>query len=76
MLNVFIDCKGVVHHEFLPGGQTANKEYYLGAIRRSLRKAVSLNGLELWGNTYDNASAHNALIIREFLATNNTNTFQ
>lgn len=28
MLTVFIDCKGVVHHEFLPENQSVNKEYY------------------------------------------------
>jgi len=27
---VFMDYNGIVHHEFLPEGQTVNKEYYLG----------------------------------------------
>ena len=39
MLTVFIDYKGVVYHEFLPQGQTVNKEYYLGVMRR-LREAI------------------------------------
>jgi len=30
---------GIVHHEFLPEGQTVNKEYYLG-VMRCLREAV------------------------------------
>ncbi|UYV74080.1 hypothetical protein LAZ67_11002046 [Cordylochernes scorpioides] len=27
LLTVFFDCRGVVHHEFLPQGRTVNKEY-------------------------------------------------
>jgi len=34
MLTVFMDYNGIVHHEFLPKGQTINKEYYLGVMRR------------------------------------------
>ncbi|UYV74787.1 hypothetical protein LAZ67_12000976 [Cordylochernes scorpioides] len=29
LLTVFFDCRGVVHHEFLPQGRTVNKEYHL-----------------------------------------------
>lgn len=39
MLTVFMDHNGIVHHEFLPEGQTVNKEYYLGVMRR-LREAI------------------------------------
>ena len=39
MLTVFMDYRGFVHHEFLPEGQTVNKEYYLGVMRR-LREAI------------------------------------
>ena len=39
MLTVFMDYRGVVHHEFLSEGQTVNKEYYLGVMRR-LREAI------------------------------------
>jgi len=35
MLIVFFDYRGVVHSEFLPEGQTVNKEYYLGVMRES-----------------------------------------
>jgi len=27
--HVFMDYNDIVHHEFLPEGQTVNKEYYL-----------------------------------------------
>ena len=32
MLTVFFDYRGIVHLEFLPEGQTVNKQYYLGII--------------------------------------------
>ena len=28
MLVVFFDCKGIVHHEFVPRGQMVNKQLY------------------------------------------------
>ena len=34
MLTVFFDYSGVVHSEFLPEGQTVNKEYYLSVMKR------------------------------------------
>jgi len=34
-----MDYNGIVHHEFLPEGQTVNKEYYLD-VMRCLREAV------------------------------------
>ena len=39
MLTVFFDYRGVVHHEFLPTGQTVNKEYYL-SVMRHFREAI------------------------------------
>ena len=39
MLMVFMDYRGVVHHEFLPEGQTVNREYNLDVMRR-LREAI------------------------------------
>ena len=39
MLIVFFGCRSVVHHEFIPEGQTVNKEYYLAVLRR-LRGAI------------------------------------
>ena len=34
ILIVFFDYRGVVHHGFVPEGQTVNKEYYLAVLRR------------------------------------------
>ena len=39
MLTVLFDWEGVVHHEYIPSGQTINKEYYLHVLHR-LRDAI------------------------------------
>ncbi|XP_043260410.1 uncharacterized protein LOC122401986 [Colletes gigas] len=59
MLTVFFDYRGVVHLEFLPDGQTVNKEYYLSVMRR-LRENIRWKRPDLWKNNswilhHDNA---------------------
>ncbi|UYV81600.1 hypothetical protein LAZ67_20001670 [Cordylochernes scorpioides] len=76
LLTVFFDCRGVVHHEFLPQGRTVNKEYYL-QVMRNLREAIGQKCSDLWKNKnwllhHDNAPAHTSLLVRDFLAKNNT----
>ncbi|UYV63819.1 K02A2.6-like, partial [Cordylochernes scorpioides] len=76
LLKVFFDCRGVVHHEFLPQGRTVNKEYYL-QVMRNLREAIRQKRPDLWKNKkwllhHDNAPAHTSLLVRDFLAKNNT----
>ncbi|UYV76007.1 hypothetical protein LAZ67_13002113 [Cordylochernes scorpioides] len=76
LLTVFFDCRGVVHHEFLPQGRTVNKEYYL-QVMRNLREAIRQKRPDLWKNKnwllhHDNAPAHTSLLARNFLAKNNT----
>ncbi|UYV79128.1 hypothetical protein LAZ67_17001194 [Cordylochernes scorpioides] len=76
LLTVFFDCRGVVHHEFLPQGRTANKEYYL-QVMRNFREAIRQKRPDLWKNKnwllqHDNAPAHTSLLVRDFLAKNNT----
>ncbi|UYV60468.1 PHKG1 [Cordylochernes scorpioides] len=76
LLTVFFDCRGVVHHEFLPQGRTVNKEYYL-QVMRNLREAIRQKCPDLWKNKnwllhHDNAPAHTSLLVRNFLAKNNT----
>lgn len=55
MLIVFVDYRGVVHHEFVPEGQTVNKEYYVTVLRR-LREAIRKRRPDLWQNNLDFAS--------------------
>ncbi|UYV79244.1 hypothetical protein LAZ67_17001721 [Cordylochernes scorpioides] len=76
LLTVFFDCRGVVHHEFLPQGRTVNKEYYL-QVMRNLREAIRQKRPDLWENKnwllhHDNAPAHTSLLVRDILAKNNT----
>lgn len=53
-----------------------NKEYYL-QVQRRLREAIRKKRPDLWRNNswllhHDNAPAHTSLLVREFLAKNNT----
>ena len=34
MLLAFFDSEGIVHHEYAPGGQIINKEFYVEILRR------------------------------------------
>nr|APL98296.1 truncated putative DD34D transposase [Bactrocera tryoni] len=80
MLIVFFDIRGVVHYEYVPTGQTVNKEYYLGVMRR-LRDAIRRKRPSLWANNswilhHDNAPSHKAIIVNEFLAKHSTNIIE
>jgi hypothetical protein len=66
----------IVHHEFVPRGETVNKEFYLKVVKL-LREAVRRNSPEAWTNKtwmlhYENAPAHASLFIREVLAMQET----
>ena len=67
--------KGFVHHEYVPRGQTVNKEFYK-TVLQCLRDAVRRHRPEKWhsGNWilhHDKAPAHRAVITNEFLAKHN-----
>ncbi|UYV73777.1 SLC4A7 [Cordylochernes scorpioides] len=49
LLVAFLDNKGIVHHEYLPAGQTVIKEMYLSILRR-LREAIRKKRPEKWTN--------------------------
>ena len=73
--NRFFDIHEIVHAEFLPHGQTINQHVYKNILRclmRSVReKRREQRETSSWLVHHDNAPAHNALEIREFLAKNN-----
>ena len=74
-LIAFFDIDGLVHHEFVPTGQTVNNEFY-GTVLQRLRDAVRRHRPEKrrsgnWILHHDNASAHRAVTINEFLAKHN-----
>ena len=69
----FFDSCGIVHKEFVPPGQTVNHSFYKDVLER-LRKQVQQVRTDIaddWVLHHDNAPAHTALSIREFLAKKN-----
>ena len=73
MIIVFFDSRGMVHKEFAPPGQTVNHALYKDILER-LRKWVQRvrRGIaDDWVLQNDNAPAHTALSIREFLTKKN-----
>ncbi|KAJ4426510.1 hypothetical protein ANN_27324 [Periplaneta americana] len=75
MLEVFFDSQGLIHHEFIPEGRTVTKELYVEILRR-LRDAVRRKRPEKWVEKnwflmHDNAPAHRAIIVKNFLARHN-----
>jgi histone-lysine N-methyltransferase SETMAR len=71
MLMVFFDIQGLMHCEFVPAGQTVNQHYYKEVLLR-LREKVRRKWSQLfqsgrWLLHHDNAPAHIALSIQEFL---------
>jgi transposase len=72
MLMVSFDIQGLVHCEFVPAGQTVNQHYYkevLLCLREKVRRQQSqLFQSGRWLLHHNNAPAHTALSIQEFLA--------
>jgi len=72
---VFFDWQGVIQYEFVPRGQTVNKEFYLAVLKR-LREAVCRKRPQLWTNQswvlHHNAPAHSSFLVGNFLAKNET----
>jgi len=73
MLLTFFHVIGIVNYEFVPTGQTVNQVYYLEVLER-LREKFRRKRPELFANNsrilhHDNAPAHTAPSVREFLAT-------
>lgn len=72
MLITFFDIKGIIHFEFLECGTTVNQHVYKAILQR-LREKIRRKRRDLWENGswilhHDNAPAHAALSVREFLA--------
>ena len=72
--------RGIVLYEFVPTGQTVNQVYYLEVLER-LQEIVRQKQPKLFANNsqilhHDNAPAHMALSVREFLATKQTTVLE
>jgi hypothetical protein len=72
MLIVFFDCHGIVHHKFVPEGQTVNPAFYVDVLKRLWDRVrhvrPNFGGDNGWIRHQDNAPSHNALIVHEFFA--------
>lgn len=72
MLIVFFDINGIIMIDWVPEGQTVNQKYYKEVLIK-LRERVRKKRPDLWKNGswilhQDNAPAHNALSVKQFLA--------
>ena len=47
--NPFFNSRGIVHHEFVPQGQTVNQEVYISVLRR-MREAIQRRRPDLWAS--------------------------
>jgi len=72
MLVCFYDSKGIIHHKFVPEGQTATGSFYLSVLERlwkrirHVRPEYSAPGS--WFLLHDNAPVHRTVAVQEFLA--------
>ena len=73
-LIVFFNIQGTVIAEWVSSGQTVNQQFYIEVLTK-LHECVRREQLELWRNGWilhqDNAPAHNALSLKQFLANKN-----
>jgi len=73
MLLNFFDIRGIVHYEFVPTGQTVNQiyiwKYWKGCVKKLDGNNPNFFVNNSWILPHDNAPAHTALSMREFLAT-------
>jgi hypothetical protein len=71
MLDNFFDIKDTVHFELIPQGQTINQTYSV-EILKWLHQAARRKRPKLWPSDWilhhDNAPAHKALSVKQFLA--------
>jgi len=67
------DSRGIAHKEFVPPGQTVNHTFYKDVLERLGKRVqrVRTDIADDWVLRHDNAPAHTALSIREFLAKKN-----
>jgi [histone H3]-lysine36 N-dimethyltransferase SETMAR len=72
LLISYFDANGMIYHEFVPEGQTVNKEYYQGVLQR-LRLQIRRKRPHFWKTgdwflLHDNARPHKAATIVKFLS--------
>ncbi|GBM34227.1 hypothetical protein AVEN_60569-1 [Araneus ventricosus] len=74
MLIVFFDNKGVVHHEFVPAGQTVNVPFYMQVLKRlreTIRRKCPTKWQGGWSLHHDNAPSHTSIVVQTWFAEKN-----
>ena len=72
MLTIFFDHEGIVHQQYVPNGQTVNKEYYVEVLHQ-LRDVLRCRRPALWKQGdwqlhHNNAPTHSSHLVQHFLA--------
>ena len=67
----YFDSSGMIYMDWVPTGQTLNKEYYVEVLRefrkRFPRKRPSLFISGQWHFHEDNAPVHNSILVTHYL---------
>jgi hypothetical protein len=74
LLIAFFDIDGLVHHEFLPPGQSVAGHFYMKFLQRlydAFRRKLRDKWQGQWFLHHDNAPSHTLFVVRQFLAEEN-----
>jgi histone-lysine N-methyltransferase SETMAR len=78
MLIIFFDSQGVEHKKFVPEGKTVNAEFYKGVMDRLLKRIQRVRPAAFCSRDFfllhDNAPAHKAASVCQFLTPKNVTT--
>ena len=78
MLTIFFDSQGIVHKEFIPEGKTVNAEFYKGVMGHLLKCIQRVCPPAFCSQDFfllhDNAPAHKAATVCQFLTQKNVTT--
>ena len=79
MLIIFFDSQVVLHKEFVPEGKTVNSEFYKGVMDRLLKRIQRVRPTGFCSRDcfllHDNAPAHKATSVCQFLTPKNVTIF-
>lgn len=74
MLICFYDSKGIIHKEFVPPGQTVNAVFYLGVLKRLVRRIRRIRPEYReegsWRLLHDSAPSHRSILVTDLLTKN------
>lgn len=74
MLICFYDSKGIIHKEFVPPDQTVNAVFYLGVLKRLVRRICRIRPEYReegsWRLLHDNAPSHRSTLVTDYLTKN------